>query len=82
MTDADLACLKSNVNKLVEIDTTDGEHFVAKVLWVFDSETEPDVFYDLISTNKPERYVRRDENVGYSMLLAQIASVKGITTLK
>ena len=79
MTDADLTCLKSNIDKLVEIDTIDGEHFIAKVISVFDAEENPDMFYDLISTNKPERYVRREENVGYSIPLAQIASAKTAT---
>jgi len=82
VTEADLICLKSNVNKLVEIETTDGEHLVGRVITVFDSEEDPDVWYDLISTSKPERYVRREENVGYSILLAQIASVKAIASLK
>jgi hypothetical protein len=38
MTEDDIQCLKENVDKLVEIRTTDDECLVAKVLFVTDDE--------------------------------------------
>ena len=42
MTESDLAYLKSRVDKLVSIETTTGEHLIAKVISVFDGEDNAD----------------------------------------
>jgi len=76
MTDADLIYLKSNVDKLVEIETIDGERLTAKVLWVFDEEDNAEIFYELVSSSKSESYTRQSEAGGYSLRLAKIVSVK------
>jgi hypothetical protein len=76
MTEADLTCLKSNVDKLVEIETINGERLTAKVISVFDGEDNADVFYHLILSSKPELYTRQSEACGYSLPLDEIISVK------
>ena len=64
MTEADLMCLKSSIDKPVAIETVDGEHLTAKVLWVFDDEDNAEIFYQLISSSKPESYARQSEAGG------------------
>jgi hypothetical protein len=76
MTEADLLRLKSSIDKPVEIETVDGEHLTAKVLWVFDEEDNAEIFYELISSSRPESYTRQSEAGGYSLPLAEIVSVK------
>jgi hypothetical protein len=76
MTETDLACLKSNVDKLVEIETVRGERLTAKVICVFDGEDNADVFYKMIPTSTPEFYSRHLGAGGYSLLLSEIVSVK------
>ena len=71
----ELGLLKSNIDKAVRMQTRDGEDLVVKVIWVFDEESDPDLFYELISTSRPERYVQRDNVGGYSIPLEEIASV-------
>jgi hypothetical protein len=50
----------SSDDKPVRIHTRDGEEMIVKVISVFDGESDPDLFYELISTSRPELYVRRD----------------------
>ena len=76
MTDADIICLKSKIDKAVEIETVNGERLTAKVIWVFDEEDNAEVFYELISSSKPELYTRQSEVGGYSIPLTEIASVR------
>lgn len=54
MTDAEILVLKQSDGKEVEIRCKDGELMAVRVLLV--SESERDVIYDLISSNRPERY--------------------------
>jgi len=80
VTESDLACLKSNIGKFVEIETTDGVRHLVKVLSVFDGEDDPDVFYELVFTSHPYLYPRMaDKSIGYSLPLANIVSVKAAT---
>ncbi len=79
MTEADLMCLKSSIDKAVEIETVDGEYLTAKVLWVFDEEDNADVFYELVSSSRPESYTRQSEVGGYRLPLEEIASVRPAT---
>jgi hypothetical protein len=76
MTESDLAYLKSRVDKLVSIETTDGEHLIAKVISVFDGEDNADLFYELVSTSTPDAYSGNDQIGRYSLLPSEIISVK------
>lgn len=61
----------------MEIETTDGVRHLIKVVSVFDGEDDPDMFYELVATSRPESYARRAEkSVGYSLPLANIVSVR------
>jgi len=72
MTEADIQCLKENVDKAVAIETTYGECLIAKIIFVFDQEDQPDVFYDLVSTNKPGF----KQGASYALRFEDIVSVK------
>jgi len=74
MTNADLECLKANVDRYVEIDTKDGEHLVIKVIYVFDQESDPDVFFDLAPQNVDA--ISTKPTSGYSLPLADIIAVR------
>lgn len=67
-----------NVDKLVEIETNDGEPLVAKVILVFHNAEydEHGVFYDSISTNKPEVYKDVNERCGYALDFENMLSVR------
>ena len=75
MTESEIQCLKDSVDKLVDIETTDGERLIAKVVFVAHSEEydEHDVQYELVSTSMPEAYARMGD---YVLDFEEIVSVK------
>lgn len=75
MTKTDLDTLKANIDMQVEIETVDGEQLVGKVICVFDDESDADLFFELISTSRPELYKKTEQVGGYSLPLKDIASV-------
>jgi len=79
MTEADLRCLKSNIDRPVEMETSSGECLTAKILWVFDEEDNPEVFYELIHSSAPDSYARHPAAGGFSLPLTEIVSVKPVT---
>jgi hypothetical protein len=74
--EADLVCLKSNIGKILEVETIDGARHHVRVVSVFDAEDDPDMFYELVSTSRPDLYPRITEKCGYSLPLGNIVSVK------
>ena len=80
MTETDIQCLKDNIDKEVEIQTTDGEQLVAKVLFVTHDEEhdEHDVLYEVISSNMLDSYAHLDRAGGYVLDFAKIISVKAV----
>jgi lipoate synthase len=74
VTDSDIHVLKANDGEEVEILCKDGEVMQARVLFV--SESERDVIYNLISTNRPERYPVRPSEVSYTTSFKDIETVK------
>jgi hypothetical protein len=77
--ETDLRVLKANVDKIVRVFTTDGEEMIVRVISVFDEESEPDMFYELVSTSHPERYAKRKHVGGFSIPLREISSVKMVS---
>jgi hypothetical protein len=75
MTQADLDTLKSNIDRRVKIETVDGEQLIAKVISVFSEESDADMFFELISTSRPELYKKTGQVGGYSLPLKDIISV-------
>jgi hypothetical protein len=50
----------------------------AKVISVFDEESDADMFYELISSSKPDLYPRKEQVCGYSLPLKDIVSVRAV----
>ena len=75
MTESEIQFLKENIDKLIEIETTDGERLIAKVVSVTHSQEydEHDVQYEMISTNMPEAYSNGSD---YILDFDNIISVK------
>ena len=46
MSSADLELLKANIDNVVELTFTDSTRELACIIFVFDEESDPDVFYD------------------------------------
>jgi len=78
MTAEELLLLKSGIDKPIGISTREGEDLTVRVISVFDQESDPDLFYELISTSRPELYVQRDGVGGYSISLESIVSVREV----
>jgi hypothetical protein len=75
MTETDINTLKSNIDRRVKIKTIDGDYLVAKILSVFAEESDADMFFELVSTSRPELYKRTGQVGGYSIPLNDIVSV-------
>lgn len=78
MTESEIQCLKDNIDKAVEIDTTDGERLVARAISVFQDAgyDEHELFYELISTDIAESYAHTRDAAGYGLDFNKILSVK------
>ena len=77
MTEAEIQCLKASVDKTVEIETTDGERLIAKVLFVTQSEEydEHELLYEVVSSNMLESYSNRESAGGNVLDFNEIVSV-------
>ena len=77
MTENEIQCLIDNINKTVEIETTDGERLIARVISVFADQEydEHELFYEVISSNRLEVYKNIGDAGGYSLDFAKIAAV-------
>jgi hypothetical protein len=74
MTDEQLALLKSSIDMVVTLETTEGERFLAQILFVFEGEETPDVFYLKVEPGPDGSFVPQGRG-GHSTLLADIAAV-------
>jgi hypothetical protein len=75
MTEAELVFLKSQIDKVVVLETVQGDHFLAQVLFVFDEEDTPDVFFNEVELGPDGTYIENRGN-GYSVLLSDILTVQ------
>ena len=73
MTPSDLQLLKASIDSVVELAFTDGTRQVARVISVFDEESDPDVFYTAITFDGK---VAGD----FGVQLSEIASVTTVQT--
>ena len=78
MTDADLDFLKAHIDRHVEIDTRGGEHLRIKVLFVFDQESDPDLFFEVIPS-EDNLVLFGEPTGGYSLPLDDIVAVRGVS---
>jgi hypothetical protein len=74
MTPSDLECLKTNIDQVVEIETRHGECLLIKVMFVFDQESDPDVFFWDVTSDPHEKDSEQTE--GFSLRLEEIIAVK------
>ena len=76
MTETEIQCLKQNVGKFVEIETSDGELLVAKLIDVFDDSAldEHELFCEVVSSNVREPAVEADAAEGYALDFDDILS--------
>ncbi len=75
MTPEDLALLKSRIDQVVVLETTQGERIFAKPLVVFDEGDTPDTFYLEVEPGPSGTYVDKG-TAGYSILLSDIRAVR------
>jgi hypothetical protein len=75
VTDQDLNFLKSQIDRVVLIETNAGEQILAQVLFVFDGEDTPDVFFLEVEPGADGEFVPKGSG-GYSVLLSEIAAVR------
>lgn len=75
MTGEHLALLKSSIDQIVRLETSDGDRHLAQILFVFDEGDTPDVFYLKVVPGPDEILVPEPGN-GHSVLLSEIVSVE------
>jgi hypothetical protein len=75
MTEAELTLLKSSVDQIVEVETSDGDRHLAQILFVFDDGETPDVFYLKVVPGADGELVA-EGSAGCSVLLSDIAAVR------
>lgn len=78
MTEAEILCLKNNINKLVEIHTIDGECLIAKILFVTHNEEydEHDLLYEVVSSTRMDWYLKHPDSGGFVLDFDRIVSVR------
>ncbi|QNI37568.1 hypothetical protein [Edaphobacter albus] len=75
MTPAERADLPSLTEKIVHLETVQGDKLMAKLLFVFDEGETPDLFCVEVERGQEGTWIEKPE-AGYSILLADVASVK------
>jgi hypothetical protein len=76
MNEDQIQLLKSRVDKLVRIRCLDGEVLEAKIIYVWDEYG--DVSFDVISTNREEKYKGYPPDAAHTINLEDIESVEAI----
>ena len=74
MTDEHLTLLKSSIDQVVTIETSDGDRHLAQILFVFDEGDTSDVFYLKVSPGPDGTFIP-EGSTGHSVLLTDIAAV-------
>jgi hypothetical protein len=78
VTEIEIQLLKDSIDRLVEIETIDGERFTARVISVFHDQEydEHELFYEVISSNMLEVYKQIGDGGGYALDFGKIAAVR------
>jgi hypothetical protein len=77
VTDAERSLLKASIDQVVELETTAGVRYLAKILFVFDEGETPDVFFVEAERGPDGGWVEQGK-AGHSVLLSEIAWVREI----
>jgi hypothetical protein len=75
MTDSDRTLLKNSIDRVIDLELSDGGRHLAQILFVFDEGDTPDVFYLKVSPGPDGTFVP-EGSAGHSVLLADIAAVR------
>jgi hypothetical protein len=75
MTDTELSLLKASIDQVVDLETVEGDHHLAQILFVFDEGETPDVFYLKVALGVDGQFVAQG-TTGHSLLLSEIAGVR------
>ena len=75
MTPAERAALPLLPDKVVHLETVQGEKLVAKVLFVFDEGETPDLFCVEVERGAEGKWIEKPE-AGHSILLSEVGSVR------
>jgi hypothetical protein len=76
----DLLRLQNHLDKTVRIFCVDGEVVTAKLLVV--SEEDEDVIFDLLTTNRQDKYEKLDKQPAYLLRFQNIAHVEAVSIHK
>jgi hypothetical protein len=74
MTDTERAALQSQIDKVVVLETVQGDYLLVKILFVFDEGETPDLFCVEVEPGPSGDYVEKG-TAGHSILLSDIATV-------
>lgn len=74
MTIEDLNVLKAHIDQTVRLDCIDGEVIKAKLILV--SEEDQDIIFDLICTNRQDKYEKLDRQPAYLLRFQHIQHVE------
>ena len=74
MNAADIQLLKSCVDKLAKIHCSNGEILTARIIFVWDEYG--DVSFNIVSTNRPEKYENFPAGTAHTINLSDITSVE------
>jgi uncharacterized protein YxeA len=81
VTESEIQFLKENIDNTIEIETSDGERLVVKVLFVTcDKEyDEHELTYQAVSSSRQESYLNLENAGGYVLDFDKIESVKPLS---
>ena len=75
MTEAERAWIKTQIDHVVLLETTQGQSLLAQILFVFDEGETPDLFCLEVQPNPDGTYTQKG-NTGHSILLSDIVTAK------
>jgi len=77
MNQTDIQCLKTHIDRVVEIETLNGKRLLVNVISVFDKESDPDVFFHDVSADPEQKNFANTP--GFALSLNEIVSVREYT---
>ncbi|MCU1319935.1 MAG: hypothetical protein JWP98_1453 [Edaphobacter sp.] len=75
MTEAELTFLKSQIDKVVALETVQGDRLLAQILFIFDEGETPDLFCLEVEPGPEGTYIQKGSN-GPSLLLSDILTAQ------
>jgi len=81
VTEYEIQCLKESIDKTVDLEISDGERLVAKVLFVLCDEEydEHELIYQVVTSSQRESYSNLENAGGHVLDFDKIASVRPLS---